>query len=135
MAQLRPRRKAFGGRLRCAGYWVRSAETCVFLHRIDRVVDSGRYLVPLERWESVKGGTPMASEIPFQAFIQDVADKLEPYGIDVELITRRQDRPGLLSCRRLDSGRTVFLLADPADCSHARAAVLADFVRQEIPHV
>jgi hypothetical protein len=75
----------------------------------------------------------MASEIPFHSFVQDVVDKLEPYGIDVELITRRSDRPGLLSCRRPDSGRTVFLLADPAECSHARATVLADFVKQEIP--
>jgi hypothetical protein len=81
----------------------------------------------------VKGGTTVASEIPFQTFIQDVTDRLEPYGVDVELITKRQDRPGLLSCRRPDSGRTVFLLADPNDCSPARAAVLADFVKQEIP--
>ena len=75
----------------------------------------------------------MATEIQFDAFIQDVAEKLEPYGINVELITKRHDRPGLLSCRRPDSGRTVFLLADPGECSPARAAVLVDFVKQEIP--
>ena len=76
----------------------------------------------------------MAQEMHFEAFVQEVAGHLRPLGIDVELLTRREERPGLLSCRRPDSGRTVFLLASRDDCSHARAAILADYVKQEIPH-
>jgi hypothetical protein len=75
----------------------------------------------------------MRTILPFLAFVRDVAQELAPYGIDVELITRRQERPGLLRCRRPDSGRSVFLLADPKDCSHLRAMAMADYVKQEMP--
>ncbi len=75
----------------------------------------------------------MDSEMQVEAFVQIVAERLKPDGIAVELLTHAQGRPGLLSCRRPDIGRTVFLLADSSDCSHAKADVIADYVRQEIP--
>lgn len=74
----------------------------------------------------------MADMTPVEAFVQDVAEQLQPDGIDVELLTHDAKKPGLLSCRRPDTGRTVFLLAAVADCSHEKAEVMADYVRQEI---
>ena len=74
----------------------------------------------------------MVDMTPVEALAQDVADQLQPEGIDCELITPDTEKPGLLSCRRPDSGRTVFLLADSDDCSHEKAEVMADYVRQEI---
>ena len=83
-------------------------------------------------WKSMKGGTSMADMTPVEELARDVADQLQPEGIDCELITPDTEKPGLLSCRRPDSGRTVFLLAESADCSHEKAAVMTDSVRQEI---
>ena len=74
----------------------------------------------------------MADRTPVEEFARVVAEQLEPDGIDVELITHDPRKPGLLSCHRPDAGRTVFLLADASDCSFAKAAHMADYVRQEI---
>ena len=74
----------------------------------------------------------MAKETAVERFARVVAEELQPDGIDVELITHDAKKPGLLSCRRPDAGRTVFLLADAADCSMTKAAHMADYVRQEI---
>jgi hypothetical protein len=76
----------------------------------------------------------MAQALQLAAFVQEVASHLQPHGIDVELLTGGDARPGLLSCRRPDTGRTVFLLAMPVECSRARAEVLADYAKQELPH-
>jgi len=75
----------------------------------------------------------MVNEMHVEGFAQDVAAQLQPDGIDVELIAHDTRHPGLLSCRHPEIGRTVFLLADAGDCSHATAEVMADYVRQEIP--
>ena len=75
----------------------------------------------------------MNNEMQVEVFVQVVAERLKQDGIAVELLTYAEGRPGLLSCRRPDIGRTVFLLADSSDCSHAKANVIADYVRQEIP--
>ena len=74
----------------------------------------------------------MAEPTPVETFAHDVAAQLQPDGIQVELITQDTEKPGLLSCSRREAGRTVFLLADAADCSHEKAEVMADYVRQEI---
>ena len=76
----------------------------------------------------------MAHPQHLEAFTQVVASHLQPHGIDVELLTPCNARPGLLSCRRPDTGRTVFLLAMPEECSCARAEVMAEYVKQELPH-
>jgi hypothetical protein len=75
----------------------------------------------------------MANKMPVDVFAREVAERLRPDDIDVELLAHDSKHPGLLSCRRAKTGRTVFLLADAADCSHAKAAIMADYVRQEIP--
>lgn len=75
----------------------------------------------------------MNNEMQVEVFAQVVAERLKPDGIAVELVAYAERRPSLLSCRRPDIGRTVFLLADATDCSHAHADVIADYVRQEIP--
>jgi hypothetical protein len=76
----------------------------------------------------------MAQALQLAAFVQEVASHLQPHGIDVELLTGGDARPGLLSCRRPDTGRTVFLLAMPEECSRARAEVMAEYAKQELPH-
>jgi len=76
----------------------------------------------------------MAHVQHLEAFTQEVASHLQPHGIDVELLTPCDARPGLLSCRRPDTGRTVFLLAMPEECSCERAEVMAEHVKQELPH-
>ena len=76
----------------------------------------------------------MAQVMQLEAFAQEVASHLQPHGIDVELLTDSDARPGLLSCRRPDTGRTVFLLAMPEECSCDRAEIMAEYARQELPH-
>ena len=76
----------------------------------------------------------MPQTLHAEAFAREVATHLQPLGIDVELLTHRDARPGLLSCRRPDTGRTVFLLAMPEECTHARAEVMAEYAKQELPH-
>ena len=77
---------------------------------------------------------PMVQVLQLEAFAQEVASHLQPHGIDVELLTDGDARPGLLSCRRPDTGRTVFLLAMPEECSCDRAEIMAEYARQELPH-
>jgi hypothetical protein len=75
----------------------------------------------------------MAGELNVDTFVMAIAALLTPGGITTELMTDREDGPHLMRCHHPAAGRSVFLLADPADCSLARAELLADYVKREIP--